>query len=56
MAINLTGTFLTLHYTLPLMESDGGSIIITSSINGTRTFTTAGAAAYATTKAGHSPN
>lgn len=52
MAINLGGTFLTLHYAIPLMEKNGGAIVITSSINGTRTFTTAGASAYATTKAG----
>src|SRR5690606_8927608 len=51
-AINLRGTFLTLHHTIPLMKARGGSIIITSSINGTRTFTSAGASAYATTKAG----
>lgn len=52
MAVNLGGTFLTLHLALPLMQDHGGSILITSSINGTRTFTTAGASAYATTKAG----
>lgn len=52
MAINLGGTFLTLHLAVPLMTERGGSIAITSSINGTRTFTTAGASAYATTKAG----
>lgn len=51
-AINLRGTFLTLHHAIPLMKARGGSIIITSSINGTRTFTSAGASAYATTKAG----
>ncbi|SHF06838.1 NAD(P)-dependent dehydrogenase, short-chain alcohol dehydrogenase family [Kaistia soli DSM 19436] len=50
--INLRGTFLTLRYTVPAMLETGGSIIITSSINGTRTFTTPGASAYATTKAG----
>lgn len=50
--INLRGTFLTLHHAIPLMKQRGGSIVITSSINGTRTFTTAGASAYATTKAG----
>ena len=50
--INLGGTFLTLHYAVPLMRRDGGSIVITSSINGNRTFTSAGASAYATTKAG----
>ena len=52
MDINLGGTFLTLHYAIPLMRDAGGSIVITSSINGNRTFTTAGASAYATTKAG----
>ena len=52
MAINLGGTFLTLHLAVPLMKAEGGSILITSSINGTRTFTSAGASAYSTTKAG----
>jgi len=52
MSINLGGTFLTLNLALPLMKENGGSFLITSSINGTRTFTTAGASAYATTKAG----
>ena len=52
MDINLGGTFLTLHYAIPLMRKTGGSIVITASINGNRTFTSAGAAAYATTKAG----
>jgi NAD(P)-dependent dehydrogenase (short-subunit alcohol dehydrogenase family) len=51
-AINLGGTFLTLHYAIPLMKRSGGSIAITSSINGTRAFTTPGAAAYSTTKGG----
>lgn len=50
--INLRGTFLTIHYAVPLMQAHGGAIIITSSINGTRTFTTGGASAYSTTKAG----
>lgn len=50
--INLGGTFLTMKYAVPLMKENGGSIVITSSINGTRTFTTAGASAYSTTKAG----
>ncbi len=51
-AINLGGSFLTLHHAIPLMEQAGGSIVITASINGTRTFTSAGATAYAVTKAG----
>ncbi|MGV3650011.1 MAG: SDR family oxidoreductase [Devosia sp.] len=51
-AVNLRGTYLTIHYAVPLMKANGGAIVITSSINGTRTFTTAGASAYSTTKAG----
>ncbi|MCA1404211.1 SDR family oxidoreductase [Ensifer sp. IC3342] len=51
-AVNLRGTFLTLHTTVPyLKENGGGAIVIVSSINGTRTFTTPGATAYAATKA-----
>jgi NAD(P)-dependent dehydrogenase (short-subunit alcohol dehydrogenase family) len=50
--INLGGTFLTLNLAVPLMKRHGGSIVITSSINGTRTFTNGGASAYSTTKAG----
>lgn len=50
--INLRGTYLTITHAVPLMKRRGGSVVITSSINGTRTFTTAGASAYATTKAG----
>lgn len=49
--INLRGTYLTLHHAVPLMDK-GGSIVIVASINGTRTFTTAGASAYSTTKGG----
>jgi len=50
--INLRGTYLTLHHAVPLMAPRGGSIIVISSINGTRTFTTPGASAYSVTKAG----
>ncbi len=50
--INLTGTFLTLRYFLPLMRKSGGSVIIVSSINGTRVFSKSGATAYACSKAG----
>jgi NAD(P)-dependent dehydrogenase (short-subunit alcohol dehydrogenase family) len=50
--INLRGTYLTLHFAVPLMKRHGGAVVITSSINGTRTFTTGGASAYSTTKAG----
>ncbi|SES23108.1 SDR family NAD(P)-dependent oxidoreductase [Rhizobium sp. NFR03] len=52
-AINLTGTYLTIHTTVPhLKKAGGGSIVVVSSINGTRTFTTPGATAYTATKAG----
>lgn len=50
--VNLRGSYLTVHHAVPLMREHGGSIVIVSSINGTRTFTTAGATAYSVTKAG----
>lgn len=51
-AINLRGTYLTLHLTVPHLKAAGeGAIIVVSSINGTRTFTTPGATAYTATKA-----
>ncbi len=49
--VNLTGTFLTVKYAIPLLKRNGGSIIITSSINGTRVFSNTGATAYSCTKA-----
>ncbi|MEM5436832.1 SDR family NAD(P)-dependent oxidoreductase [Paraburkholderia diazotrophica] len=50
---NLRGTYLTLHYTVPHLKRKGrGSIIIISSINGTRVFSHGGASAYSTTKGG----
>lgn len=50
---NLTGTYLTVHYSIPhLKAAGGGSIIITSSVNGNRTFSSPGASAYSTSKAG----
>ena len=49
---NLRGTFLTLRYAVPhLKKAGGGSIVITSSVNGTRVFSNAGATAYSCTKA-----
>jgi NAD(P)-dependent dehydrogenase (short-subunit alcohol dehydrogenase family) len=51
--INLKGTYLTVHFAIPhLKRAGGGSVIITSSVNGNRTFSTAGASAYSTSKAG----
>ncbi|WP_193337012.1 SDR family oxidoreductase [Devosia beringensis] len=52
MAVNLGGTYRTVHLTVPHLKKAGGTIIIVSSINGTRTFTSAGATAYSATKAG----
>jgi len=51
-SVNLTGTFLTVKYALPYLKRRGGSIIITSSINGTRVFSSTGATAYSCSKAG----
>ncbi|WP_437223763.1 SDR family oxidoreductase [Planctomicrobium sp. SH661] len=48
---NLTGTFLTLHYSIPHLKRHGGAVVITSSVNGTRMFSNSGATAYACTKA-----
>jgi len=51
--INLRGTFLTIRYAVPyLKKAGGGSIVLTSSINGTRYFANSGATAYAVSKAG----
>ena len=50
--VNLRGSYLTVHHAVPLMQEHGGSIVIISSVNGTRTFTTAGATADSVTKAG----
>ncbi|HEV2132338.1 MAG TPA: SDR family NAD(P)-dependent oxidoreductase [Longimicrobiaceae bacterium] len=50
--INLRGTFLTIKYAVPHLKKQGGSIIVTSSVNGTRMFSNTGATAYATSKAG----
>ncbi|MFP9136253.1 SDR family oxidoreductase [Devosia sp. XGJD_8] len=51
MQVNLRGTYMTLHLSVPHLRKAGGAIIIVSSINGNRTFTTAGATAYSATKA-----
>jgi NAD(P)-dependent dehydrogenase (short-subunit alcohol dehydrogenase family) len=50
---NLTGTFLTVKHSIPhLRAGGGGSIIITSSVNGSRLFGLPGYACYSTSKAG----
>ena len=50
--INLKGTFLTVHFAIPHLRRAGGSILITSSVNGNRTFSNPGASAYSSSKAG----
>ncbi|ADU30244.1 SDR family oxidoreductase [Evansella cellulosilytica] len=49
---NLRSTFLFVKHSIPLMKQEGGSIIITSSINGNRVFSNIGMSAYSTSKAG----
>src|SRR6185437_9201630 len=53
MSVNLKGTYLTVRHAIPhLRKAGGGSVIVCSSVNGTRSFGAAGAAAYSTSKAG----
>jgi NAD(P)-dependent dehydrogenase (short-subunit alcohol dehydrogenase family) len=49
---NLKGTFLTVKYAIPHLKEHGGSIIITSSINGNRIYKNFGMSAYSTSKIG----
>ncbi|MRX73302.1 SDR family oxidoreductase [Bacillus lacus] len=49
---NLKSTFMTVKYCIPYMKENGGSIVITSSINGNRIFKNFGMSAYSTSKAG----
>lgn len=51
LSVNLKGTFLTVKYAVPYLKKQGGSVIITSSVNGTRMFSNTGATAYACSKA-----
>lgn len=51
LGVNLKGTFLTVKYALPYLKRRGGSVIVTSSVNGTRKFSNTGATAYACSKA-----
>lgn len=51
LSINLKGTFLTIQQAVPYMREGGGSIVVTSSVNGTRMFSNTGATAYACSKA-----
>lgn len=49
--VNLKGTFLTVKYAVPYLKKQGGSVIITASVNGTRIFSNTGATAYSCSKA-----
>jgi NAD(P)-dependent dehydrogenase (short-subunit alcohol dehydrogenase family) len=49
---NLTGTFITLKFAIPHLKKQGGSVMITSSVNGNRIFSNFGFSAYSTSKAG----
>ncbi|WNR46809.1 SDR family oxidoreductase [Paenibacillus roseipurpureus] len=49
--VNLKGTFLCVKHAIPHMKEKGGSIVITSSINGSRTFSGFGMTAYSASKA-----
>lgn len=48
--VNLSGTFHTVKASLPLLKQRGGSVIVCSSVNGTRMFSNTGATAYACSK------
>lgn len=50
--INLVGTFTTIKYAVPHLRERGGSVVVTSSVNGTRMFSNSGASAYSSSKAG----
>jgi NAD(P)-dependent dehydrogenase (short-subunit alcohol dehydrogenase family) len=52
LSANLTGTFLTVKYATPYLKRQGGSVIVTASVNGTRIFSNTGATAYSCSKAG----
>lgn len=52
LSVNLKGTFLTVKYAAPFLKRQGGSVIVTSSVNGTRIFSNTGATAYSSSKAG----
>lgn len=49
--INLFGTFATIKLAVPHLRKNGGSVVVTSSVNGTRMFSNSGATAYSTSKA-----
>lgn len=51
-AVNMRGTFLTVKYAIPhLRDGGGGSVVVVSSVNGSRIFSNFGYAAYSSSKA-----
>jgi len=52
LSVNLTGTFLSIKYAVPYLKVQGGSIIVISSVSGTRQFSNTDATAYSTSQAG----
>jgi NAD(P)-dependent dehydrogenase (short-subunit alcohol dehydrogenase family) len=50
--VNLKGSFLTIKYAVPWLKKQGGAIVVTASVNGTRIFSNSGATAYSCAKAG----
>lgn len=51
LGVNLKGTFLTVKYAVSYLKKQGGSMIVTSSVNGTRIFSNTGATTYSCSKA-----
>ena len=51
MEVNVNGTFYTIKYAVPMLSKNGGSIVVTSSVNGTRIFSNSGVTAYGASKA-----
>jgi NAD(P)-dependent dehydrogenase (short-subunit alcohol dehydrogenase family) len=51
-AINLRGSFLTIKFAVPFLKRQGGAVLLTSSVNGTRIFSNSGATPYSCSKAG----
>jgi NAD(P)-dependent dehydrogenase (short-subunit alcohol dehydrogenase family) len=50
-AVNLRGSFLTIKFAVPFLKRQGGVILLTSSVNGTRIFSNSGATPYSCSKA-----
>ena len=51
MDVNVKGVFLSIQAALPALRQQGGAIVITSSVTGTRMFSDPGASVYASSKA-----